>query len=215
MSAQSSTGSASIPRETAPPDEASLLIPPNPAVLEQQPRGSILLNRNDPTCIPPAAANASIKSSSGASGMLSNVKNAFLFGETSRPRQPAPPAAIFNNRNRASSTSSNGSTASVGSYGGMAPNSATGRRRAPSPSPSVQFAPLPYVPNLERRRSITLGVAARSNLLKTQGGAAGGMGNVNIPSTPGVLPRKDGMKGYLMMTDEEWEYYKKEKAMSQ
>lgn len=98
----------------------------------------------------------------------------------------------------------------MGSYGGMAPQSNATRRRAPSPS--VSFAPLPYVPNLERRRSITLGVAARSNLLKTQGGAAGGMATPTAPLTPGVSPRKDRMKGYLMMTDEEWEYYKKEKA---
>lgn len=210
MSVTPSPGSAIIPQEPSSTEEASLLIPPNPAVLAQQPRGSILLNRNDPTCVPPAVANASIKSSSGASSVLSNVKNAFLFGETSRPRQPAPPAALFNNRNRASSTSSNGSTASMGSYGGMAPQSNATRRRAPSPS--VSFAPLPYVPNLERRRSITLGVAARSNLLKTQGGAAGGMATPTAPLTPGVSPRKDRMKGYLMMTDEEWEYYKKEKA---
>lgn len=92
----------------------------------------------------------------------------------------------------------------------MAPQSQPGRRRAPSPS--VSFAPLPYVPNLERRRSITLGVAARSNLLKTQGSAAGGMDNASAQPIPGAPSRRDGRKGYLMMTDEEWEYYKKEQA---
>lgn len=209
MSSESSSSPIPPPRgETGEP--ASLLIPPNPAVLTQQPRGSILLNRNDPTCVTPSAANASLKSSSSASSVLSNVKNAFLFGETARPRQPGPPAAVYNDRNRASSVSSTGSAASTGSYAGMAPQSQPGKRRAPSPS--VSFAPLPYVPNLERRRSITLGVAARSNLLKTQGSAAGGMGNAGAQPIPGALPRKEGRKGYLMMTDEEWEYYKKEQA---
>lgn len=189
-------------------NEGSLLIPPNPAILAQQPRGSILLNRNDPSCVTPSTANA-LKSAAGASSVLTNVKNAFLFGESSRPRQPGPPAAVFNNRNRASSASSNASTASSGSYSGMAPQSTPGRRRAPSPS--VSFAPLPQVPNLERTRSITLGVAARSNMLKTQGSAAGRMGS-GASQNGAALPRKDGMRGYLMMTDEEWEYYKKEKA---
>ncbi|KAJ9102491.1 hypothetical protein QFC21_002891 [Naganishia friedmannii] len=189
-------------------NEGSLLIPPNPAILAQQPRGSILINRNDASCVTPSTAN-SLKSPANASSVLSNVKNAFLFGETSRPRQPRPPAAVFNNRNRASSASSTASTASSGSYSGMAPQSIPGRRRAPSPS--VSFAPLPQVPNLERTRSISLGVAARSNMLKTQGGAAGRMGS-GSSYNGAALPRKDGMRGYLMMTDEEWEYYKKEKT---
>lgn len=208
MSLDPSATALAPPQDTVPSEETSRLVPPNPAILAQQPRGSILLNRNDSTCVSPSTANASVKSSS--SSVLSNVKNAFLFGETARPRQPAPPAAVYNDRNRASSVSSVGSTASSGSYAGMAPQSQPGRRRAPSPS--VSFAPLPYVPNLERRRSITLGVAARSNLLKTQGSAAGGMGNASAQPIPGGQTRKDGRKGYLMMTDEEWEYYKKEKA---
>lgn len=208
MSVPSSATPLSPPQgDIAVEESASRLIPPNPAILTQQPRGSILLNRNDATCVPPSTANASIKSSSS---VLSNVKNAFLFGESSRPRQPGPPAAVYNDRNRASSVSSTGSSASTGSFGGMAAQSQPGRRRAPSPS--VSFAPLPYVPNLERRRSITLGVAARSNLLKTQGSAAGGMGNASAQPIPGAPSRRDGRKGYLMMTDEEWEYYKKEQA---
>lgn len=208
MSVQSSAIDIPPPRGDASPAEPeSRLIPPNPAILTQQPCGSILLNRNDATCVSPATANASVKSSTS---VLSNVKSAFLFGEASRPRQPGPPAAVYNERNRASSVSSTGSAASTGSYGGMAPQSQPGRRRAPSPS--VSFAPLPYVPNLERRRSITLGVAARSNLLKTQGSAAGGMDNASAQPIPGAPSRRDGRKGYLMMTDEEWEYYKKEQA---
>jgi hypothetical protein len=197
--------SSSETADAADENKGSLLIPPNPAILAQQPRGSILINRNDASCVTPSTAN-SLKSPAGASSVLTNVKNAFLFGETARPRQPGPPAAVFNNRNRASSASSTASTASSGSYSGMAPQSVPGRRRAPSPS--VSFAPLPQVPNLERTRSITLGVAARSNMLKTQGNAAGKMGS----QSGAALPRKDGMRGYLMMTDEEWEYYKKEKA---
>ena len=56
---------------------------------------------------------------------------------------------------------------------------------------SVTFAPLPQVPpELKRRSSITLGVAARKNLLTSQGQA-----------------RKTGV---VYMTDEDWELYKKQ-----
>lgn len=55
--------------------------------------------------------------------------------------------------------------------------------------------------DLNRRKSITLGVAARSNILKTQGSAAGGMG--------GASGRN---QGFVLMNDEEWEKYKRDMA---
>jgi hypothetical protein len=57
----------------------------------------------------------------------------------------------------------------------------------------VHFAPLPEVPpELKRRSSITLGVAARKNLLSSQGGAAG------------------VKTGVVYMNDADWELYKKQ-----
>lgn len=65
----------------------------------------------------------------------------------------------------------------------------------------MSFAPLPEMPtDLTRRKSITLGVAARSNILKTQGNAAGGMGG-------GARNQ-----GFVLMNDEEWERYKQDMA---
>jgi hypothetical protein len=52
---------------------------------------------------------------------------------------------------------------------------------------------------LSRTKSITLGVAARSNLLRTQGTAAAPRGKGN----GGSCNRK------VMMTDAEWEEYKR------
>ncbi|WWC73674.1 uncharacterized protein I206_107646 [Kwoniella pini CBS 10737] len=58
-------------------------------------------------------------------------------------------------------------------------------------TPKISFAPLPAIPNeLKRRNSISIGVASRKNLI---GGGGGGYQNVNR----------------LMMSDEDWENYKK------
>lgn len=71
----------------------------------------------------------------------------------------------------------------------------------PSSSAKVSFAPLPEVPpELKRRNSITLGVAARKNLLIGQGSAP-------VQRSPGV-PNSNGVRK-VYMTDEEWEEYKK------
>lgn len=68
-------------------------------------------------------------------------------------------------------------------------------------SAKVSFAPLPIVPpELKRRNSITLGVAARANLLSQQGSAP--------PRVPGAGANR-GNVIKVSMTDEEWESYKR------
>ncbi|EIW71528.1 hypothetical protein M231_07550 [Tremella mesenterica] len=68
-------------------------------------------------------------------------------------------------------------------------------RRSPSETGStgsrnkIKFAPLPQVPELKRRSSITLGVAARKNLLHDQ---------------------SQKKSGVVYMSDEDWERYKKD-----
>jgi len=73
-------------------------------------------------------------------------------------------------------------------------------------SSKVSFAPLPFVPETKRRNSITLGVAARKDMLVQQGTAP--------RSQPGPPRSGDGIAGSggvrkVYMTDEEWEEYKK------
>jgi hypothetical protein len=91
------------------------------------------------------------------------------------------------------SSSPHGSTFSLAStsYGGTNGSSST----------KVSFAPLPVVPpELKRRNSITLGVAARKNLLTQQGSAP--------PRAPGAGQNSGGVRK-VYMTDAEWEAYKK------
>jgi hypothetical protein len=187
----------------------SLLSPPNPALQPQQPPGSILINRNDPSCLPPDQLANVLANSSNVSRVTSAIKQSFSIKDTvasGNSRQPGPPAAVFNRRNRASSMAS---TVSSTSSAGSSSQSGGLHRSSSVRSPNVSFAPLPHVPELERRSSITLGVAARSNLLKTQGASAGPR-TAGGPIRSGQPDRqKKGGSQVLMMTDEEWEEYKR------
>lgn len=182
--------------ETSPATTPSLLQPPNPSFSPVQPAGSILLNRNDSTCLT-AEQLADILTTSVGSKVASAIKQSFSVSNAApAPRQPGPPASTFNNRARRGSmesTASSSLTSSIGSSSG-ALGSGLGRAKSMR-SPSVSFAPLPHVPAIERRRSISLGYAARSQLLKTQG---------NGPRTSG-----GGSSKRLVMTDEEWDEYKR------
>lgn len=164
--------------------------------------------------------------------MLSSVKSAFSWtdaaGQPMRGRQQGPPASAFNGRLRAGSmtaaaAAANGSDASAASgrppgMPGLARSqSATASRGVggggqyglPGRSPSaVTFAPLPDIPDLGlgRRRSITLGVAARSDMLRTQGAPRANM-NGNPGVVGGVSPGAGGAGSVVMMTDAEWAEY--------
>lgn len=209
----------------------SLLDPPNPSLQPVQPPGSILLNRNDPSCLPPSQLAAlgilngnnsnSSSNSSGSGGnrsrVASAIKSSFSIKDvpSGNVRMPGPPASTFNRRSRGNSIGAGPSTSVSGSLHRSGSTSTS--TSSSSRSPSVQFAPLPHVPELERRRSITLGVAARSAMLKTQGspaanaGGGGGAGRGPGGSTGGPRGTGGGRgKGQvLMMTDQEWEEYKK------
>jgi hypothetical protein len=66
---------------------------------------------------------------------------------------------------------------------------------------SVSFAPLPVIPpELKRRNSITLGVAARKNLLSS--------GPDNMYPNPGKRPDPSGIQK-VYMNDADWEEYKR------
>lgn len=66
---------------------------------------------------------------------------------------------------------------------------------------SVSFAPLPVIPpELKRRNSITLGVAARKNLLSS--------GPDNMYPNPGKRPDSNGIQK-VYMNDADWEEYKR------
>ena len=202
---------------------SSLLDPPNPSLQPVQPPGSILLNRNDPSCLPPSQLAAlgilngnnsnSNSSSSGSGGnrsrVASAIKSSFSIKDvpSGNVRMPGPPASTFNRRSRGNSIGAGPSTSVSGSLHRSGSTSSSSR------SPLVQFAPLPHVPELERRRSITLGVAARSAMLKTQGSPAANAGGGGGPG--GITGGQRGTGGgrgkgqVLMMTDQEWEEYKK------
>ena len=197
----------------------SLLSPPNPALELTQPPGSILINRNDPSCLPPDQLAAQLNPGQGGRGrgVASAIKSSFSINNSpggsgsGGMRRPGPPAAVFNRRARANSVAasspSSAASSSTGSSGSNLHRSGSGR------SPLVSFAPLPPVPDLERRRSITLGIAARSNLLKTQGGARSGAGSgaggASGGAAGGAGSKRGGGSQVLMMTDEEWEEYKR------
>ena len=197
----------------------SLLSPPNPALELTQPPGSILINRNDPSCLPPDQLAAQLNPGQGGRGrgVASAIKSSFSINNSpggsgsGGMRRPGPPAAVFNRRARANSVAasspSSASSSNAGSSGSNLHRSGSGR------SPLVSFAPLPPVPDLERRRSITLGIAARSNLLKTQGGARSGAGSggggASGGGSGGAGRKRGGGSQVLMMTDEEWEEYKR------
>ena len=203
------------PETSSPNSYTSLLSPPNPALELTQPPGSILINRNDPSCLPPDQLAAQLNPSSGSGGrgrgVASAIKSSFSINNApggsgaGGMRRPGPPAAVFNRRARASSVTASSPSSSSAS-GANLHRSGSGR------SPLVSFAPLPPVPDLERRRSITLGVAARSNLLKTQGGARSGAGGSSGAAGAGAGAggrKRTGGSQVLMMTDEEWEEYKR------
>jgi hypothetical protein len=145
------------------------------------------------------------------------------------PEQPG--HSILLNGNE---TSNIGSSSSSSRSPPVSPHSPTARTRprstsrstyhAASPSPArpscsskVSFAPLPVVPpELKRRNTITLGVAARKNLLTGQGtvdAVPGGNNAVSRPSGSGS-GSNGGMKS-LYLTDEEWEQYKDQYAAKQ
>lgn len=156
----------------APPPPSHLL-PPNPSLSPTCPPGSILLNRYDQ---PSGAATAPLEKN----GLLSTIKDAFVWKDPSG----APPATSLTRTT--SVTTSRNSSSTINE---------AGPSRHRSPSLSIRFAPLPDT-GLKRTKSITMGVAARSAMLKTQGAPAAGPGR--------------GAKGhYVMMTDEEWEEYQK------
>jgi len=68
---------------------------------------------------------------------------------------------------------------------------------------SVSFAPLPVIPpELKRRNSITLGVAARKNLLSSPAD--------NIYPNPGKRAGPPGGVQKVYMNDTEWEEYKRQ-----
>ena len=97
------------------------------------------------------------------------------------------------------------SNASTSSFALTTPSTATSPRGAPNVAGSetgscskVSFAPLPErPPELKRRSSITLGVAARKNLLSAGAGR---------PIGPRA-PQRGGST--VVMTDEEWAEYKR------
>ncbi len=180
----SSSSSPSTASSAASPQ--SLLYPPNPSLSPTQPPGSILLNRNE---VPRLATPPGGEKGLSASKALQSIRSSFSWKEDSGPR---PPAALINTRARHSSISSTSSASIQSSDPG-----------SPKPtSPQIRFAPLPTPPNLQRTRSITLGVAARSSLLRTQGSAAQGMG-MGGPAPGGS--RSGG--GKIQMTDAEWAEY--------
>lgn len=106
--------------------------------------------------------------------------------------------------NRQSSPEPSSSTSSSHGYGSTEAESIAAR----AASGSVSFAPLPVIPpELKRRSSITLGVAARKNLLSSpedeiypdpRRKAAGQGGSSN-----------NGVKA-VYMNDQDWEEYKRQ-----
>lgn len=67
----------------------------------------------------------------------------------------------------------------------------------------MSFAPLPVIPpELKRRNSITLGVAARKNLLSSPAD--------NIYPNPGKRAGQPGGVQKVYMNDTEWEEYKRQ-----
>lgn len=159
---------------------SSLLNPPNPSLSSEQPSQSILLNC--PARVGPETETQTPSSPSTATSTssLTTPSTSDGFPDTSSPS----PQGV---RPRSISRSTVGST-STGTPG----------------STKVSFAPLPVVPPLKRRSTITLGVAARKNLLTGQGTA---------PLSPnGLGPRPSNSSGTktVYMTDEDWEAYKKQ-----
>jgi hypothetical protein len=172
---------------SSPGHPQSLLFPPNPSLSPTQPPGSILLNRSEAPIIPPDDKS----SSGGGANVLSTIRSSFCWKED--PARGRPPAAALNaNRARHASVSSVVSSTS---------GTSSSEQDFPSTkSPCIRFAPLPTT-GLQRTTSITLGVAARSNLLRTQGSPAQNM--------KGRSEGGPGGREKVMMTDAEWEEYKR------
>lgn len=218
MAAHQSPTPHSPTSSSSPLSATSLLDPPNPSLQQIQPPGSILLNRNDPSCLPAsqlaALVNDAGSGGAGRSRVASAIKSSFSIKDvpSGNIRMPGPPASTFNRRSRGNSVGAGagaGPSSSVASSSTSTSGSSSGLHRSSSNSlrsPSVSFAPLPHVPELERRRSITLGVAARSAMLKTQGSPAS---NAGARAGGGAGGGGKGKGQVLMMTDEEWEEYKK------
>lgn len=123
-----------------------------------------------------------------------------LNGPTSRPRAgssvsvlpnpglgPGPPSPTASTNSFISDAFTDAST----SLSGTTPGSG---------SCKIRFAPLPQVPpELKRRSSITLGVAARKHLLSQQGGGGRGRGGAGAGAGTRVI----------QMNDQDWEEYKR------
>lgn len=132
-----------------------------------------------------------------------------LNGSTSSGSKPIPPrepehiedsSSVFGTSYASNASASISDAASIAS----GPSSASG-----SASTKVSFAPLPTVPaEMKRRNSITLGVAARKNMLVQQGTAPRAAPNARPPGAGAT--RGSGNVRQVYMTDEEWEAYKKQ-----
>ena len=105
-----------------------------------------------------------------------------------------------NSNSNPTTVSPSGSSTSVHSTTSSATSTCRAPNAASSSSCKVSFAPLPQVPpEMKRRNSITLGVAARKQLLSGPNGGGGG------------TPRSAGNGGTeLYMSEEDWELYKKQ-----
>ncbi|KIR77519.1 hypothetical protein I306_05253 [Cryptococcus gattii EJB2] len=183
----------------------SLLIALNPALLQQKPAASILLNGpNRPrgpssSTAPDSASPRSLSASSftGSHSPVSSLTSVFSHasgsgegsgsGERDSPSPPYPSLSPSSSHNSlhlhpAKQLGSNYTAPS-------SPAQSHSARRASHAK--IHFAPLPVVPpELRRRNSISLGVASRRNLIGMQG-------------------PKGGVQS-VVMNDEDWENYCKQ-----
>ncbi|WVO17225.1 hypothetical protein L204_104917 [Cryptococcus depauperatus] len=180
----------------------SLLVPSNPSLSPHTPSASILLNGyNRPTTQlidskPPSISNSSLVSTSS------------FLDTNATTKDNASPTSSLTSISTNESFSSWPIQAHVPSLSPTAIHSGSPQHMSvnypspPSPvspqsshrksSPKIRFAPLPVVhPEFRRRNSITLGVAARKNLI-----------------SQAHNPQNNVQK--LYMTDEDWDNYKKQ-----
>jgi hypothetical protein len=124
----------------------------------------------------------------GANGSISDEpESEYSESDSLAPLSSEPSGSGSKNGDWNTNANDNGTANANGNGNG----NGNGNPHRPRRGSSVTFAPLPQVPpELKRRSSITLGVAARKNLLTSQGQA-----------------RKQGV---VYMTDEDWEVYKKQ-----
>ncbi|KAK1923654.1 hypothetical protein DB88DRAFT_491978 [Papiliotrema laurentii] len=134
--------------------------------------------------------------------------HSILLNGPRKPTSPLPQPQHIENLSVPSQGDRRGSVSSVSSYTSTPASHAGSTQSSTTPSSAkVSFAPLPEVPpELKRRNSITLGVAARKNLLIQQGTAPGRPPGAGPPHVHG----NNGGIRKVYMTDDEWEAYKKQ-----